>query len=99
MGVQLVQFHGPLPDDGGHEDVVVSETRTDSGGIDLGLPQEGNAEQDEMQTVPDRVLSAPHVDTKQLDLTDDVASDTHSSKGSQTQLTFKICGITTAGFS
>jgi len=57
---------------------VVSETETDSGGIDLGKPRVWNAEQEEMQTMPDTVLAAPHVDSEQLDLSDDIASDMHS---------------------
>ena len=57
---------------------MVSETETDSGGIDLGKPRVWNAEQEEMQTMPDTVLAAPHVDSEQLDLSDDIASDMHS---------------------
>jgi len=76
---EAVEFHGPVHDDGGHEDVVVSETVTDSGVIDLDAPQEWNVEPEETQTVPDMALSAPRVDAEQLDLSDDAASDTCAS--------------------
>ena len=67
-----------MRDDRGHEDVVVSETATDSGGIDFDAPQEWNVEPEETQTVLDMAPSAP-VDAEQLDLPDDAASDTRAS--------------------
>jgi len=66
-------------DDEGHEDAVVSETATDSGGIDLDAPQEWNVEPEETETVPNMTPSAPHFDAEQLDLSDDAASDRHAS--------------------